>query len=376
MKYLKNYKWTWDLVSPSLKAKFQYLYNLEMINRANALANAARIPGLKNDIQNRLNELENLRQKILSEKSKTSNAIDNYTGVDGRGDGIDNAYNNGKYGQILKAFLPEYNKIIPHDNLTLFRIASNENDSKLTSPKSQYNENDVLGVATDTGKFYIRDGSSYSEYEDYDEVEDLIGLYRTFILEPEDNAFYYFWNPWKCVYLWSNKGPGVKEEDKPQPPEPTPDPDPPTPDPDPTPTPVVKNPVTVTDRTLRGDSCYTDNGENFVNNPGTINFHIPWTGTGTIKIVLVGDMQSQSISSRVRTEGSVGLTLDRPANPNNTGASDFVFPLNDSGAYWSRTYEFSGIYFTEGDHYAGVCMNCARWGHIYTTYIEITITPD
>ena len=393
MKYLKNYKWTWDLVSPSLKAKFQYLYNLEMVNRANALANSARIPGLKSDIQQRLNDLQNLRQKILREKQSTSNAIDNYTGVEGRGEGIDYAYRTGKYAQILKASVPEYNKVIPHDDLTLFRIASNKNDSKLTSPKSQYNENDTLGVATDTGKFYKRNGSSYSEYTDYELPEDMIGLYRTFILDPEDNSFYYFWNPWKWVYLWSDKGPGVKEEDKPQQSTPTPTPDDPDPaDPDPSDPSSSDTYIIRIGRWIKcGDHCYTDNGENFVNNPTTIDFDMDWSGNSNVTVTLIGDMTGDpyylqmkqrlahtalmSLSHEIKSGGSVGLTLDRAANPRHIEASDFIFKVNDSGDYWSRTFTFPGLYFTQGSHYVQVCTNCSRWNHLYVTYIQINIDP-
>lgn len=144
-----------------------------------------------------------LIEYIDSKNSELYHAIHNYTGMDGKGEGINFAYNNGLPGQMLKADKVECARIWPTDNFVTCRLCTSLNqETVLNEPASD--PNDKYAYNAELHLAYYRDREDKWHHMDPIDKSKLWFLYETFILDPVSKNFWFCVNPSTFIYLWKS----------------------------------------------------------------------------------------------------------------------------------------------------------------------------
>lgn len=207
--YKLEYKITWDLLCPSLQARFKYLQDYYNVNEKqlsinNAACNSNK--GKLDDTAKKIKDLEDYIDNILDGIRKQIDDLSN-TGANmppGTGTGIDYALKNGRYGQLIK-LNQQYQKAVPSNEVFAIRVCPSKSVSKLGNPGSNVKNQRV----------YCPDDQSYHEYRNGRWVQTLpntggrevtttissaksdtaLQFYRVFFFDNVNKALYYFWNP-------------------------------------------------------------------------------------------------------------------------------------------------------------------------------------
>lgn len=207
--YKLEYKITWDLLCPSLQARFKYLQDYYNVNERQLSINNAAYNINKGKLDDTANDVKNLEDYIDTILDGIRKQIDylSSTGANmppGTGTGIDYALKNGRYGQLIK-LNQQYQKAVPSNEVFAIRVCPSKSVSKLGNPGSNVKNQ----------RIYCPDDQSYHEYRNGRWVQTLpntggkevtttilsaksdtaLQFYRSFFFDNKNKALYYFWNP-------------------------------------------------------------------------------------------------------------------------------------------------------------------------------------
>ena len=194
-----------NLLAPTL---LNYLNGLKTRQTTNAFDNNSSIANLTEQTgiaQNiKTNIKETLATAIVSKNNTLYNAIHTYTGMDGKGEGINFAYNNGLPGQMLKADKPDCSRIWPTDNFVTCRLCTSVNQDSVLN-QAAYDQNDKYAYNAEAHTAYYRESNGKWHHMDPADKTMLWFLHETFILDPVSKNFWFCVDPSTFIYLWKAK---------------------------------------------------------------------------------------------------------------------------------------------------------------------------
>ena len=207
--YQLEFKITWDLLCPSLQARFKYLQDYYNVNERQLSINNNAYNSNKSKVDDneaKIKALEEYIDGIISSIRKQIDDISSSTAnlPPGTGTGIEYALKNGRYGQLIK-LNKQYQKAVPSNEVFAIRVCPSTSVSKLGNP----------GTNPKNMKVYCPDDQSYHEYRNGKWVQTLPNtggrevtttissaksdtarqFYRVFFFDNMNKALYYFWNP-------------------------------------------------------------------------------------------------------------------------------------------------------------------------------------